>query len=150
MSIEDLYQSSPVFLIDALEPYQQNLINDLLSVTDNDFAKAAELWLSATPSQTAWFGGSKSHSGVYLEKVVEEIEKFVCGTDDSYQNYRDKLSETTDASQKYIVGVLSTAIGANLGVAGAFIAPIIVLVIMSFGRISINAWCALRKEKRET
>jgi predicted PurR-regulated permease PerM len=46
-----------------------------------------------------------------------------------------------------LIGVLSAAIGKTLGVAGTFIAPIIVLLLMSFGKMAINAWCEMRKEQ---
>jgi hypothetical protein len=43
---------------------------------------------------------------------------------------------------------MSAAIGTNLGIAGPFIAPVIVLLILSIGKLAINAWCAMRKEVR--
>lgn len=147
MSINDYFQSPPEFLISSLEPYQQELINELLKAAEGDFERAADLWLNASPAQTAAFGGEKEHLKVYREKITDEIEKFICGTDESYSAEREKLQNNSDATQQYIVGVLSTAIGAHLGVAGAFIAPVIVLVIISFSKIALNAWCEMRKER---
>ncbi len=148
MNVDDLFNSSPELLVTGLEKYQQNLVNALLSSTSGDYERAADLWLSATPAQTAGFGGDNSHFKLYREKVIDELEKFVCGTDDSYQVDRERINEKADATREYIIGVLSAGIGSHLGVSGAFIAPIIVLVIMSLGKISVHAWCELRKEKR--
>jgi hypothetical protein len=145
MNIDSFFISSPEELIMCLEDYQQDLVNALLAETNNDYEKAADLWLSATPSQTAGFGGDTSHLKIYRDKIVDEIEKFVCGNDNSYQRDKEILQGNANATQQYIIGVLSTAIGGQLGVAGAFIAPIIVLLVISFGKISINAWCEMRR-----
>lgn len=146
MTIEDFTQLEPRELIGSLDNYQQEIVLALLKATNNNYLEAADKWLSASPSNTAKFGGDSSHSTIYREKVVEEIEKFLCGNEPSYEEEREKLKEQSDKSQKYIIGVLSTAIGSQLGVAGVFIAPVIVLVIISMGKICINAWCEMRKE----
>lgn len=146
MTIEDFTQLEPRELIGSLDNYQQEIVLALLKATNNNYLEAADKWLSASPSNTAKFGGDSSHSTIYREKVVEEIEKFLCGNEPSYVEEREKLKEQSDKSQKYIIGVLSTAIGSQLGVAGVFIAPVIVLIIISMGKICINAWCEMRKE----
>lgn len=146
MTIEDFTQLDPTELIGSLDNYQQEIVRALLKATDNNYLELADKWLSASPSNTAKFGGDSSHSTIYREKVVEEIEKFLCGNDTTYEEERKKLNEQSDKSQKYIIGVLSTAIGLHLGVAGVFIAPVIVLIIISMGKICINAWCEMRKE----
>ncbi len=146
MTIEDFTQLDPTELIGSLDNYQQEIVRALLKATDNNYLESADKWLSASPSNTAKFGGDSSHSTIYREKVVEEIAKFLCGNDTTYEEERKKLNEQSDKSQKYIIGVLSTAIGLQLGVAGVFIAPVIVLIIISMGKICINAWCEMRKE----
>lgn len=146
MTIDDFSKLEPIELIKGLDNYQQEIVYALLKATDNNYLEAADKWLSASPSNTAKFGGDSSHSTIYREKVVEEIEKFLCGSDPSYEEERKKLNIQSDKSQKYIIGVLSTAIGSQLGVAGAFIAPVIVLIFISMGKVCINAWCEMRKE----
>ena len=146
MTIEDFTQLEPRELIGSLDNYQQEIVLALLKATNNNYLEAADKWLSASPSNTAKFGGDSSHSTIYREKVVEEIEKFLCGKEPSYEEEREKLKAQSDKSQKYIIGVLSTAIGSQLGVAGVFIAPVIVLIIISMGKICINAWCEMRRE----
>lgn len=150
MTIDDFFLLDSDELIHGLEPYQQELVLNLLSAFDNDYMKTVDAWLQASPAQTAGFGGDpkKSNSKLYREKVWEELEKFICGTDSSYDDDRKKISNHVEATENYIVGVLSVAIGTHLGVAGAFIAPIIVVLIMSLGKIGRNAWCSMRKESR--
>jgi len=150
MTIDDFFCSSPEVLLSGLEDYQQALVNELLAATGGNYEKAADLWLGATPAQTVGFGGDHSHNKIYRDKIVDEIEKFVCGSDDTYQRDRVKILENASATQQYVVAVLSTAIGGNLGIAGAFLAPLIVLLIISFGKISINAWCEMRKKREES
>ena len=116
MTIEDFTQLEPRELIGSLDNYQQEIVLALLKATNNNYLEAADKWLSASPSNTAKFGGDSSHSTIYREKVVEEIEKFLCGNEPSYEEEREKLKEQSDKSQKYIIGVLSTAIGSQLGV----------------------------------
>ena len=103
----------------------------------------------ASPSNTAKFGGDSSHSAIYRDKIVLEVERFLCGNDPVYEKERRELQLNSDKTQQYIIGVLSTAIGSQLGVVGTFISPVIVLIIISMGKMCINAWCEMRKEIRK-
>ena len=88
MTIEDFTQLEPTELIGSLDNYQQEIVRTLLKATDNNYLESADKWLSASPSNTAKFGGDSSHSTIYREKVVEEIEKFLCGNDNTYEEER--------------------------------------------------------------
>ena len=70
----------------------------------------------------------------------------MCGTDPVYKPEREKLYQQSGVSVHYILGVLASAIGGQIGVAGTYIAPVIVLLVMSFCKIGVNAWCEMRKE----
>ena len=146
MSLDEFTQLTPDDLISSLDNFQQEIVRTLLKVTNGNYLEVADKWLSASPSNTAKFGGEINRSVLYREKVVDEIEKFLCGNDSTYEEERRKLNIQSDKSQKYIVGVMSTAIGGQLGVAGTFIAPIIVLLVISMGKMCINAWCEMRRE----
>lgn len=148
MDINQLVQLSPEEIIGGLESYQQDIVNALLKATDNNYIESADRWLSASPTNTVKFGGDSNHSSLYREKVIEEIEKFICGNDTKYEEERKKLSANSEKTQQYVIGVISTAIGGELGVAGAFIAPVIVLIIISISKMCINAWCEMRKEMK--
>lgn len=136
-------------LLNTIQPFQKDIIDSFLEQKNNDYLDAAELWLNSSPTNTAKFGTEQKKEKVYIDKLIEEIEKFLCG-DERYNEEREKIAESGDQTQKYIIGVMSAAIGQTLGVAGTFIAPVIVLILLSFGKMAINAWCELRKEKKNT
>ena len=142
--LNNLLQAEPVEIISSLDNYQQDIIKTFLKNNSNDYLDSADKWLNASTSNTAKFGG-ENKSKIYRDKVLEELEKFLCGNE-QYDEERKKISEHTDKSREYIVGVLSTSIGSSLGVAGAFIAPVVVLLLLSIGKMALNAWCEMRKE----
>jgi len=147
--LDKILSGDQTALLNTIQPFQKEIIDSFLEQKNNDYLEAAELWLNSTPSNTAKFGTEQKKEKVYRDKLIEEIEKFLCG-DDSYSEEREKIAESGDQTQKYIIGVMSAGIGQTLGVAGTFIAPVIVLLLLSFGKMAINAWCELRKEKKNT
>lgn len=134
-------------LIDSLDDYQKEIINQLIEQNDNNYDIAAEKWLNTISTNISKFGGNQSQMSLYKEKVYDEIEKFLCDKD-SYEEEKSKLKESKDNSVKFIIAFISSAIGNYLGAASAYIAPIVVLFVLNAGNISINAWCELRKEKK--
>jgi hypothetical protein len=138
---------NPETLINCLDGFQIEIINTFLSINGQDYLDSADKWLNASPSNTAAFGGDTSKTKIYKDKVLDEIEKFLCG-DEKYESDRNKIAADSDKTQKYIIGVMSAAIGKTLGVAGTFIAPVIVLLLISCGKITVNAWCEMRKTLR--
>lgn len=146
MVLDDFLQLDNNELISCLENYQQDLVRALIDASDGDFNKAADKWLSATPSNTAQFGGEHRQPSIFREKLFEEVEKFICGCDEgTYDKAREELNRQGDMTKEAIISVMSAAIGGVIGVAGAFIAPIIVLILMSIGQIVKNAWCETRR-----
>ena len=145
MVLDDFLQLNSEDLITCLEGYQQDLVRALIAASNDDYNMAADKWLSASPSNTAQFGGDHKQSSVFREKVFEELEKFICGCDDGrYENAREELDKQGDVTKEVIISVMSAAIGSVIGVAGAFIAPIIVLLLLALGAIVKNAWCETR------
>lgn len=143
--ISNLLQSDPEVLLTVIEDYQSEIIKSFLQSNNNDYLNSADKWLNASTANIAKFGGDLKKTKIYREKLFDEVEKFICG-DERYEEDRKKIHISSDKSQKYIIGVMSIAIGKTLGVAGAFIAPVIVLLIISIGKLAINAWCEMRKE----
>ena len=146
MVLDDFLQINSDELISCLENYQQDLVRALIAASDEDFNKAADKWLSATPSNTVQFGGEHKQPSIFREKIFEEVEKFICGSDEGrYDSAREELNKQGDMTKEAIISVMSAAIGGVIGVAGAFIAPVIVLILLSIGKIVKNAWCETRK-----
>jgi len=144
--LTNLFETSHDDLLNSLPRYQRNLIQQ---ITDqgNDYFITAEKIMAAKPSNTVGFGGNGGQRNIYLNKILEELEKYICG-DEKYKEERAKLATSGDKSVQFITGAISSAIGSVLGVAGAFLLPLIVLLIMSSGKITINGWCEARKEIR--
>lgn len=149
MTLQEFIQLEFEEQILSLEQYQYDLIKELLNSTQGDCLLAADKWLSANISQTVTFGGEGKKNNIFRDKLFEEIEKFICGCDDGrYDKEREELNNNANYAKETIISVMSAAIGAQLGVAGAFVAPVIVLIIQSLGKIIINAWCEAQKVKR--
>jgi len=140
--LQSLMDQEPGELLLALPAYQQNLIKELLNGSE-DYLGAADNWLSTKPANTAGFGGAPNSPVLFREVLLDEIEKYLCGR--KYQEDRKRMGSTT----KVALGAMSHAIGASLGVAGAYILPVVVLLIMSFGKVPLNAFCEMRKKIRE-
>jgi hypothetical protein len=147
--LSNILKVEPNKLLNALDNYQEEIIRTFLISSSNNYLECADKWLNATTANTAKFGGDPNRAKIYREKLMEELEKFLCG-DMQYEEDRKKISESKDKTEKYIIGVISTAIAKTIGTAGAFIAPIIVLLLISIGKMALNAWCAMRKEIKST
>lgn len=132
--------------IDSLPSYQKNRINQILS-NGYSIKETASLWLSASPQNIAPFGTTKGEH-IFLEKIQDELEGLLCG-DEKYDEYRKKLLGELNLSKGYAIGVISSAVAPVVGSSGTFIAPVIALLLVGMGKITINAWCECCKEKRK-
>ena len=130
----------------TLSPYQRNLINQLYEQT-NDYEKVANQWLSATIPSNIPFGTQKKPS-IFFEKVLDEIEAFFSG-DEKYKDNRLAILKESGVVQSHIVDAISIALAPILGANAAFLAPVIAIVLLTIGKIGLNAWLAARKEKRK-
>lgn len=145
--LSKIIQSDQESLLLSIDDFQSDIIKTFLASTSNDYLSSADNWLNASTANTVKFGGEANKAKIYRDKLLEELEKFLCG-DQQYEDDRKKIADSTDKSQKYIIGVMSSAIGNTLGAAGPFIAPVIVLLILSIGKMAINAWCAMRNDAK--
>ncbi len=119
--IDNLFTESPEKWIESLPPYQRDRVNDLIS-KGSSLEDAANKWLSAAPAHTAPFG-TESRRKVFIDKIWDEIEKFLCG-DDRYEPERSKLLSQGNIVHTYFVGVISAAIAPALGSSAIFLAPV--------------------------
>lgn len=140
--IDALFDSDPSLWLTTLPEYQQNLVKQVLAQTPSPEAAAAR-WLSVAPQNTSPLGATKGQQ-VFLEKLWDELEAFLCG-DEKYESDRMKLLAESKPLHAYVVGAISVAIAPTLGSSAAFLAPVVALLLMSMGKITLNAWCATRR-----
>lgn len=143
--IDDLFTEETAWWLDALPKYQRNRLDSLLQ-SGRSPEEVAETWLSANVENTFPFGADSSDQ-LFLDKVWEEIEKFLCGSDE-YATERDQLQHNTNITHTYFVGVISAAIAPTLGTSSVFLAPVIAMLLAALGKISILAWCKKRADQR--
>jgi hypothetical protein len=141
--LDILFSSEPEDLLRTLPQYQQEIINSLLQ-KESDYLLVVDKWLTSKPTNTFGFGGDSRNPSLYKDVVLDELEKFICG-DKKYSEDRKKLGTTTNVA----VGAIAHAIGASLGVAGAYILPVVVLLIINAGKLPLNAWCEYRKNNKK-
>jgi hypothetical protein len=136
-------------LTSILPLYQKKIVDQLLANADANPWLAAEMWLNSSTNEIAPFGGSSTAPKLYMKELEAELEKFICG-DPKYKNDRKKLCDAASKGNVFIIATISTAIALQVGTVAAFITPVIVLLLKSLGKISINAWCSLRKKSEST
>lgn len=129
--------------IEVLEPFQQDLIRNLLS--EHSEEEAMQLWIKVSgPEQTVAFGGSGKVD--YLKAFKSEFDKFVLG-DAKYQDIIKEFNEHTTVSKFFVVSFIATALSESLGVVSGVVAPLIVLALGSIGRIGLNAYRSTLKQE---
>lgn len=128
-------------VLNALKPYQKDLIEKLLA--DNDEEGAAKLWLSSNgPLNLQKFGGNGSGDNAFYERFASEFRKFICG-DDAYANERAELEKISDPGLTIVIGTISAAVAGTLGIAVGLVVPAVALLLKLVVRLSVNAWCAV-------
>ena len=139
MKFENILENAePNSWIECLENYQKKVIYDL-GLNDSSPQIIAEKWLNASIINNANFG-TQENPRLFFEKVKEEVIKFLC-SDNHYEDDKSKLLSMENVTQMYVVAVISNAISPVVGTANTFLSPIIALILMSLGKISLNAFC---------
>lgn len=133
--------------IEALPTYQKNRIYQLISLGKN-LEEVSSIWLSASPQNIAPFGANRGEKNIFIEKIKEELEGFLCG-DAKYDSYREDIKKEISLSKSYAIGLISTAIAPIVGSSGTFIAPLVAILLMGMGQMTINAWCSACEEQRK-
>lgn len=143
--IDELFNVDPDSWIEALQPYQKKTIIKLYN-ENGSYEEAAKAWLSASMSTTVPFGTEKGQS-VFLDKVLDELEAFLSGNE-KYKDNRIAILSEKSVVQTHIVGALAVALSPVLGASAPFLAPVIAIILVTITKMGINAWLAMRKEKR--
>lgn len=132
--------------VTALPGYQGTMINSLLA-EGLDPEEAARRWLTAAADNTFPFGGEKKDRGAFYDKLVEEVEAYVCG-DPKYETEREGLFGEKGLARTYVVSTVAVGIAPALGVSATFLAPAVALVLASIAKITLNAWCSSRRARK--
>jgi len=128
--------------LSVLKPYQRSTIDEFLK--DGNEEDAINKWLnSAGASDTSKFGGSQTsnaNKGEFSKQFWLEFRKLICGSE-NYENEIKGFNSLVEENKAKIVGFLSTVLAGIFGVSAIFLAPIIVLAIISITKVGVNAWC---------
>ncbi len=133
--------------LEALPSYQRQSV-ELLLESGKPSDEVARIWLTTTgPSNTFPFGGERFAS-VFYDKLLEEIERFICD-DARYAADRRQLLQHLGAGKAFFVGAMAAAMAPHLGAAAALIAPAIALILQTVSRMGTRAWCSARAQTRD-
>lgn len=142
ISLDDYFTDDADRWIQSLPRYQQVRLNSLLSAGIT-LEEAAEKWLSANVENTYPFGAEKKDN-IFVDRIRDEVRLFLCGSEE-YESVRSKIESNGNIIHTYFIGVLSAAIAPQLGLAAAFLAPVIALILVSISQIGLNAWCKMKE-----
>ncbi|MEG4110205.1 hypothetical protein [Microcoleus sp. S13_C5] len=131
--LEQLFQVDNEEWLTTLPKYQQIRIKQLVDST-NSYEEAAKQWLNAMPENTFPFGAEQARN-LFIEKVRDEMEKFLRG-DEKYADEHKQLLSSSEVLQKTLVSSVSAAIAPVIGTAAAYIMPVVVLVFMTMTKIA--------------
>ncbi len=122
----------------CLRPYQREIAETLL--TSNSPEHAAQLWISSNgPTSIVQFGG-EGQSKPFWDCFVNEFRDFICGHH-KYEKDRKSLSEQGGITRELMISAVSSGIGAAIGYPATFLAPAATLLLISVGRVGLNAYC---------
>ena len=131
--LEQLFQVDKEEWLTTLPKYQKIRIKDLVDST-NSYEEAAKQWLNAMPENTFPLGAEQARN-LFIEKVRDEIEKFLSG-DEKYADEHKQLVSSSEVLQKTLVSSVSAAIAPVIGTAAAYIMPVVVLVFMTMTKMA--------------
>ena len=82
----------------------------------------------------------------YWTRVTNELHLLICTNDKKYEALRKQLGAQSKTSQVTLVSIISSGIGAYIGLAGTIVGPFVMLGLIALLRVGKNAWCAGRME----
>lgn len=134
--------------LNTLPDYQKEVVSELLNVHSDEEAMLS--WLEASIGNTSPFSGQALQKTKYSTMLKKEVQKLLCGNPE-YNSERDELTELfrKPENKTAIISAVSAIIGAKVGLAATFIAPVIVIIFLIIAKTSLNAWCALQIKENE-
>ena len=139
IDIDELKYEAPVlFVLDddpekaALFLYREGYSSPMNAVGDKErFRRIAEEELRQRPSKKYW------------ERVKEELHILICTKDPKYEKLRDSLQDANEKGTKYVITMISSAIGSVMGVEAGVISAFCAVLLHSVVKIGVEAYCAL-------
>jgi hypothetical protein len=149
-SLDELLSDDPNKWVTELPEYQRGPLEQLLK-EGLAFDQIAQNWLSASAANTYRFAAvnAAGKKDAFLDNLRKEIRAFLCG-DNKYKKEREGLFGEKGLARTYVVSVMAVAIAPHLNVAAVVIAPVVALLLASFGKITINAWCASQENESDS
>lgn len=98
--------------------------------------------LSIAPESALALKGLAEWKKDLWDRVREEVRKFVCTEDPTYDDLREQWKEIRKGSVPVAVAGLAGAIGSQIGMVGGVIAPMVVWALISAIRIGKETFCA--------
>src|SRR5690349_15767153 len=128
-TFEEIFTGNEAEWIDVLPVYQRNTINALIA-QGKSYDEIAIAWLSASgPTNTFPFGAQRG-SQIFYEKLLEEIEKFLC-REDCYSEDRKKLMTGAEVTKTLAISSISEAIAPVLHASTPYLAPVVSLALIT-------------------
>ncbi len=145
-AINVLLNDDPNKWIETLDNYQKKTVLDLCELGDSP-SVIAEKWLKYATANTYQFGAQKT-SAILLNNVKKEVIKFLCG-DPEYDQERKELAKNREVTRNYVIGLIASVISVKVGLSLVFLAPVVAIIIFSFGKCTLKAICTTLKELEE-
>jgi hypothetical protein len=129
--------------LQLLKPYQRSTV--LVFLANSDLEAAAEKWLEATgPANIVPFGGV-SDPKPFWERFRSEFRRFLCD-DQAYVEDKQALGTQGPVNKALLVGMISAAVGSEIGLAPSLLTPAVVLLLCAVGKVGRNAYCSAGTE----
>ena len=142
--IDLMFGEDPIKWVQELPEYQRVVIDELRS-SGKSFDVIAQTWINVSAENTFRFTAMKpvDNNANFLENLKKEVRSFLCN-DKKYEKERADLNRQEQPIRTYIIGVIAVAIAPHVGMAAPVISPIIAIILVSIGKITLNSWCATR------
>lgn len=121
-----------------LKKYQRDPLKNLVDEYGVEVAIDKCLFANG-PSNTIKFGG-QGEKRTYKENFKIEVNKFICGHPD-YQKDINELVQHGEVAKTALIGSISAAVGAKLGIVSTVLVPATTLMLFTIGKMGINAYC---------
>ena len=121
-----------------LKPYQSSILKEFLTTQDAELA--AEKWLTTTGSPNIVAFGGAENPKPFWDRFKNEFHRFLCD-ETAYAEEKKALVAENPISKAMIISVISSALGATLGLSATLIAPAATLLLFTVGKMGLAAYC---------